>query len=170
MSIKETSEISFDHELLFKFTDYYRDGSWNEDIPFISLCPQDSQCMLGDKYCGPLPDCRNRMRDFCFYRQFQYENSTLYYPSDCDIASWKDKRIIKLQSVLRKPYHYSGDHMISILDEAAEFNEINGIEDNNDNLNEALNEIRKFGYAINIFRFKIILKVYYFEYFQSKFK
>ena len=110
--------------------------------------------MEDNKYCGTLSDCRNRMRDYCFWRQFQYEDSTTYYPSDCDIALWKDKRILKLQSVLRKPYHYSGEHMISILDEAAEFNVINlnGIEDtgNSDNLDSALNEIRNFGYSITI--------------------
>jgi hypothetical protein len=93
------------------------------------------------------------MRDYCFWRQFQYEDSTTYYPSDCDIALWKDKRFLKLQSVLRKPYHYSGEHMISILDEAAEFNANNGIEDNSDNLDSALNEIRNFGYGVTIFRF-----------------
>ena len=166
----EKSEISLDHELLLKFTDYYKDGSWNEQFPFISICPQNRRCLEESKYCGTLSDCRNRMRDYCFYRQYNYDNSTIYYPSDCDIASWKDKRIIKLHSVPRKPYHYSGEYRISILDEAAEFNAINGIEDNNDNLDSALNEIRKFGYSVSIFRFKIILKVYFHEYFQIEFK
>ena len=62
----EKSEVSLDQDLLLKFTDYYKDGSWNDQFPFISICTQNRrcQCMEDNKYCVTLSDCRNRMRDF----------------------------------------------------------------------------------------------------------
>jgi hypothetical protein len=88
-----------------------------------------------------------------------YETFTTYYPSDEEIANdWIDRRIKRIKEVPKKRYYYSGQEMLDMLSDAADFDLRKGSSTVDDDLHSALEEIRSQGYSISMKRFKIILK------------
>jgi hypothetical protein len=141
----------------------FQDGFWRDDTPYVSIssCKNVGCCIASDgdlaKYCSrEIKYCLNKWRDERFYKQHLFESDTDYYPSDCDISKYQDKRVIKLQMVKRKPYHYSGEQMLNILNTTLNFADNYHFEYSE----EVLNEIRKHGYSISIKKFKSIMKTY----------
>jgi hypothetical protein len=153
-----------------KYIDCYEDGIWNDDkVPFISICSSKS-CPSDGAYCGDIPQCLNKWRDQCFHRQHMYETFTTYYPSDEEIANdWIDRRIKRIKEVPKKRYYYSGQEMLDMLSDAADFDLRKGSSTVDDDLHSALEEIRSQGYSISMKRFKIILKKNFKDYYSTKF-
>ena len=131
------------------FIHCYSEGLWMpvEHIPYISMCACQGKTDDSEtSYCGP--KCLDKRRDDCFYKQYQFENDTDFYPSDIDITSFKDKRIIKLEKVEGKPYYIGGKEMLRILDNAAK--NYKGPFDNPDYAYDAaLDDIRLYNYCIS---------------------
>ena len=157
----------------FNFMHCYKDGLRIEGLPFISICSNIS-CCKDDIYCSKdTAVCLNRWRDICFRTQYYYETDTTYYPSDCEITGWKDRRWLKLREVPRKPYYYSGNDMIALLDDAMLFVEVHGTDLENLALDQSydmvMDDLRHAGYNISIRQFKKILNTYFPVYFLSKF-
>ena len=140
--------LDYDEGILIQFINCYDDGIWKDDIPYISIC---ESCESDTQYCGDICICRNNWRDSCFYRQYRYDSYTDYYPSDTDITIWKDKRILKLKEVTKRPYYMSGEAMLGLLEKSCLDEEA---------CDMILNDIRENGYKISIKNFKSIMKKY----------
>ena len=98
------------------------------------------------------------------------ETTTSYYPSDEDTTNWKDRRITKLRAIPGKRYHFSGQEMLDMLSDAADFHRHRGSGTVEDDLHSALDEIRSFGYSISIKRFKVVLETHFKDFYSFKFK
>ena len=155
-----TTEYSLPQWLLI-YRNCYRYGVWREDVPYLSTCPFEN-CGRDDiSYCSKSSyKCLNKFRDEYFYRKYQFDSYTDYYPSDEDITKFADKRIGKLMKVKPKPYHWSGEKMIQTMREACETYQ-GSCCDSDEAWDEALSEIRAHGYNISIKRFKIIFAKYF---------
>lgn len=140
---------------ILKYLDCYDQyGEWQKDLPFLSIC-NSCQVKQPGIYCSEDITCRNRWRDDCFWKQYQWENDSDYYPSDMEIYNYQDKRILKLAKVEQRPYYYSGIKMRELLLEAC--NNYDGLLDKGEAFNDALAKIASFGYNVSIKRFKIII-------------
>jgi hypothetical protein len=143
---------------LVKYINCYSKGEWKNDIPFHSIC----RCEGGfdSPYCSRSKGCLNKLRDDCYWKQYQFEVDTNYYPSDEEVTNYEDKRVLKLKNVEGRPYYMDGSSMLRLIIAAAE--NYNGpCDDADEAINDALEEIRMFSYSISKKRFRKILNKYF---------